>query len=392
MKLGRLLRKVSLKVKMDQMVVGNTEIEELNKKGTELLNEKGYSEAQNCFVKALDLAKQKMNQRLIAESSFNIGKVKIREGNLEEGLEYYKKALSLVEPLGDKKLIFSMTTSIGNVYIIQKKLDEALSMLERCLKGLKSESDDNNKLNIYYKIGTIQLEQKKLQEALDSFETALTIATQLNNMDFIKRTEVKIATIRDKLEGNRKSKQKLVLQTNKTMAKISQNENSVELSQPSVNINVLRNEAEVKDYVLQIYFLSSLFSFLFSILLLMMFFINSEFLVYLVFNLFVSFGIIGPLFALIQSTSFREQRFYYNSLTQQDIIQQIKTDNYNLVQQNENHYIFEKNANTLTNVTIVLVFEKNFFLIYGPQKVRDRQRKTFQWHIMFSQANSTYPS
>lgn len=368
-----------------------TEIGELHKKGTALLNEGRFSEAQDYFLKALDLAKQMMSQRLIAESSFNIGEVNIRQEKLDEGLQYYTKALTILDQLGDRRFIAKVVLAIGNVYLTQNNHIDALSMFQRGLLELGSDGDSTTLLNVYYTIATIQLEQKKFLEALGSFETALTIATQLHNSDLMMKTEINIAEIRQNLSVSQKAiikerelEPEIVLPTfeNPTQTSHNTTENSVEFSKLDTNTAVLRTEAEFYPHVLRLYIFGSLFGLwgLFFLFLLLMpitelpFFIGSF--------LFWSFLITGPVYALYGYRSYKEQRFQYYSLTLHQIVQQTKTGKFKFFKQNENHYIFKKDVSEVKSFSIVLVFEKNFFLLFAPKKTMNGLSKTFDWSVL----------
>lgn len=156
------------------------------------------------------------------------------------------------------------------------------------------------------------------------------------------------------------------------------NKNPFEFSQSELNMSLLRTEAEFNLYVFRSYFLSSLFFFLFSILLISIFKFNTDLASYLLINFLASYVILGPLFVLI-STSFKKQKFYYDILTYQEIIKQIKEGKFYFFKQNANHYIFRKDTAEIISFPIVLIFEENFFLIYGPKKVVDRLRVANDW-------------
>lgn len=179
-------------------IIDKNEIAELNYKGKALMNEKKFSEALNCFLKAQDLSRQLNDQLLIGVSTFNVGEVKIYQGKLDEGIVNYKNSLSIFEQLGDKDLASHAFVSIGIVKMTQKKNKEALEMLQNGLKMLEGNYDIKRKLNIYYNIGSAQYDLGKIQESLISYETALTIATSLHNTEVMRRTENIMTQIRKK--------------------------------------------------------------------------------------------------------------------------------------------------------------------------------------------------
>lgn len=187
-------------VKENLVTNPKNEIENLNTKGISLLYHKNFSEALNNFQRALTLSEQIQDQRLKAISIFNIGEAIINQGKLEEGLDNYKKALNILEQLGDEKMISHVSIATGNVYLMQEKSEEGLQMLQNGIKGIERVGNINTKLNVFYNMGTVQFKLGKYQYALESFETALTIANNLQDTDIKRRTQANIILTRNKLK------------------------------------------------------------------------------------------------------------------------------------------------------------------------------------------------
>ena len=95
-----------------------------------------------------------------------------------------------------------------------------------------------------------------------------------------------------------------------------------------------------------------------------------------------SFLVGGPLLVIPINFQFKERRFYYNSLTPNIIVEQLISKNYKLVKQNQNHFIFKKNKRGMFSV--VLVFEKNFFILYGSRKFGKQLSNDYIWQKIFA--------
>lgn len=148
------------------------------------------------------------------------------------------------------------------------------------------------------------------------------------------------------------------------------------LTQDGLNLSVLRNEAGLIPSLILVYLLGSIFSLCFLILLFEFQKPLSELSNFIIPFLGLSL-LVGGLFVLSAFLSFKQQKFYYDSLTANQIVQQIQSENYKLISQNDNHYVFKKN--TVLNSKIVLVIEKSFFILYGPNKPRKTLMKDLGW-------------
>lgn len=98
---------------------------------------------------------------------------------------------------------------------------------------------------------------------------------------------------------------------------------------------------------------------------------------FILLSLGFSFLVGGPLLVIPINFQFKEHRFYYNSLTPNKIVEQVMSKNYKLVKQNQNHYIFKKNKRGMFSV--VLVFEKSFFILYGSRKLGKQLFNDYVW-------------
>ena len=95
--------------------------------------------------------------------------------------------------------------------------------------------------------------------------------------------------------------------------------------------------------------------------------------------IFMTTCVSGPMvfFLGLTTLSYKENSFYYNNLTNSNIIDQIQSQKFILVNKKGNQFTFQRKDFTV--MRIVVVFDKDLFLIYCPKGVMKNFRKKFGW-------------
>jgi len=153
------------------------------------------------YNRALCLAEQKGNLRIIAECYNNLGLIHKNQGKMRQALDYYYKALEIDETPNYGKA--SMINNIGSIYKAQGNFKEAIKYYKRALAVLNKHGNINEKATTLNNIGTILLAQEKSDEALTYFETSLNIARTQGNLYSISTTLGNIGTFYRNRNRNR---------------------------------------------------------------------------------------------------------------------------------------------------------------------------------------------
>ncbi|HHU47214.1 MAG TPA: tetratricopeptide repeat protein [Bacteroidales bacterium] len=137
------------------------------------LTEDEIQEAENYFIKALELQELGLNELAIEhyykgisinatapEPIFNMGNAYYAIDKFDDAIKCYQKVISM------KKDFPSVYLNMGNAYLDKKEYSQAISAYQTALEHTP------NNAAIYNNLGIIYLEQKNQQEAITAFKRA----------------------------------------------------------------------------------------------------------------------------------------------------------------------------------------------------------------------------
>lgn len=140
---------------------------------------KDYVNAENYYLKALNIYNKQYNKTQIAKCLMNIGILKHDQHELDAAYQQFKIALYYAKSINDFNLMANCYNNIGIVYRAQHKPDSALFYFEESMK-LKLMSDNDLELvDSYNNIALMHIELNNLKEvnyylqAADSMSKAL---------------------------------------------------------------------------------------------------------------------------------------------------------------------------------------------------------------------------
>lgn len=111
-------------------------------------------------------------------------------------------------------------------------------------------------------------------------------------------------------------------------------------------------------------------------------------------GLFLGSVIIAPIFTLASFFSFTERSFSYGRERPSYIKAQLGRKHFILVHQNENHFVYKLNkGRNFLNLKIVLVFNQDYFIVYGTKKIIKKLVDECVWNdYNFASYSDTFSS
>ncbi len=140
-----------------------------------------YAAAERNLDFFLELAKKKYNLKNYLDYYNNQGILNRAKGNLAMSLFYYKKGLLLTEKCNDSSKIATICHNIGRIYVKQGDLNQGLSYLLRSAALKEKLGQKKRYANSLGEIGSIFSSQQN-PVCLEYFYKALTIERETNNL------------------------------------------------------------------------------------------------------------------------------------------------------------------------------------------------------------------
>ncbi|MBS1646230.1 MAG: tetratricopeptide repeat protein [Bacteroidetes bacterium] len=136
------------------------------------------SQNANTLLKRLSLEK---NQDTIANLTGEIGRLYLKEGNMEKALEYLKKELELSKNIYTERHKAYCYNTIATIYARVGNTNEAISNFIRALKIAEDEKDYKLASGLYNNIGNLYVKLKMLEDALKYIHKGMELKKQIGD-------------------------------------------------------------------------------------------------------------------------------------------------------------------------------------------------------------------
>jgi len=135
------------------------------------------------------------NKQIKGSCFSNIGVVFLQQNNGSKALEYFFKALNIAKELDDRRLMATSLGNIGTIYFDQADYSKSLDYYTQSLK-ISTETDDKYATAMNFgKIGQIYNKQHKENEAEVYYQNALKIAIEIGDLELIKNQQKELADL-----------------------------------------------------------------------------------------------------------------------------------------------------------------------------------------------------
>jgi len=141
----------------------------------------GAQAGREAFERAIVLAEEAGDSRLLAQLTGNLGDVCVSEGRASDARERYREALCAFEAMGDDLGRGFVLSNLGIVAMLLGELDEADHMLHTALALQRSVGDRRSEGLTLTNLGQLAAERRDLALAETHFREALTIHQELGD-------------------------------------------------------------------------------------------------------------------------------------------------------------------------------------------------------------------
>ena len=140
-----------------------------------------YDEARSLYQRSLDIKRKLGDQRVIAGSFHQLGRLAQDQGDLDEACSLYQQSLDIARKLGDQSGIASSLHNLAVIAQDQGDLDEARSLYQQSLDIARKLGDQRGIANSLHQLGRLAEDQGDHVEATRMFREALTILERLRS-------------------------------------------------------------------------------------------------------------------------------------------------------------------------------------------------------------------
>lgn len=218
-----------------------------------------YDKALEFMTNSLRLYQQAKNEDGILRCFTNIGTIYSDIGIPENALTYSKKALDLSRKLNNPDLEAANLNNIGEIYYSTGDYENSIEYYNLALEIEGAYNDLWSKANTIRNIGSVYFEQKKYSQAQEKFNEALAIASEISSGILLKEIYFDLYKLYDLLEDYQKALNYHILFTNlndsifgeNKRMEISKIESSNKMKYKDQQLQIIRNENEVKNLTIK---------------------------------------------------------------------------------------------------------------------------------------------
>jgi len=244
--------------------------------------QKKHNDALEYYRRALQIKEKLNDKKGIANVCNAIGIIYKKTGKLDTALLYYNKSLNIYKELNEKNGIADALNNIGILYFMKKDTTSTLECFEQVWQLRKETGDKNGEATILYNIGFIKNCKKKHKEALSYFEKSLLLSREIgdsarvldnygaihenyaemkeyalayryfllfdNLKDYLNNTTntKQLNEIKTKYETEKKEKEIILLNREKTLQQLLLTEKESELLKQNLEIKLNRQQTEIE--------------------------------------------------------------------------------------------------------------------------------------------------
>ncbi len=154
---------------------------QLNQQGNEHFSRGFYTEAYQCYAKALEADHLSGDQRALVATLGNLGNICAVSGKREQANAYYHEVLELQKILGDDRGISSTLANLGNLYVDAGEWERGRAYYLEALDMMELFKDDAAKAVLLSDLGLVAKETKKFEDALEYYSQSITFMRRVGN-------------------------------------------------------------------------------------------------------------------------------------------------------------------------------------------------------------------
>ncbi|MFY0625139.1 MAG: tetratricopeptide repeat protein [Reichenbachiella sp.] len=149
-----------------------------------------YDIALEHYKKALDLLDTLAHPNIHLDLIFNIGMLKLRQGDISSALTDYYKALKIGEQVQQPCEMGYIKGNIGLCLIKQGNFESAISFIDQAVNSANKCDNNLYRTTAYFALGELNTKLKKDNLAKEAFSKSLMIARRIDEHDFISKSSL----------------------------------------------------------------------------------------------------------------------------------------------------------------------------------------------------------
>lgn len=141
-----------------------------------------WADAEHCYHRVLELAKQTDNAKEEATSLLNIGRLYAQQGRWNEAEECYTQSFEIRQRLNNEIGAARVLANIGSLFYVQRRLDQATQTYRLSLSMLEPFGIEAVGWQSYNNLGNAYIAQQQWEKASISYQQSLQIAHKLSDL------------------------------------------------------------------------------------------------------------------------------------------------------------------------------------------------------------------
>jgi len=155
---------------------------QLNRQGNVHFSRGFYTEAYQCYTKALEADRKSGDQRSLVATLGNLGNICAVSGQREQANAYYQEVLDLQKRLGDERGISSTLANLGNLHVDAGEWERGRAYYLEALDMMNRFQDDTAKAVLLSDLGLVAKEIRYFEQAMDYYSQSLTLMKRVGNL------------------------------------------------------------------------------------------------------------------------------------------------------------------------------------------------------------------
>ena len=153
----------------------------LNRQGNAHFSRGFYTEAYECYVKALEADRKSGDQRALVATLGNLGNICAVSGQREQANAYYQEVLELQKLLGDDRGFSLTLVNLGNLHVEPADWQRGRAYYLEALDMMDLFKDDAAKAVLLSDLGLVAKETQQYDKAMDYYSQSITLMKRVGN-------------------------------------------------------------------------------------------------------------------------------------------------------------------------------------------------------------------
>ncbi len=154
---------------------------QLNQQGNAHFSRGFYTEAYQCYARALEADRKSGDPRTLAATLGNLGNICAVSGKRQQAQEHYQEVLELQKTIGDNRGISATLANLGNLHVDAGEWERGRAYYLEALDGMELFQDDAAKAVLLSDLGLVAKETRHFVQARDYYSESIPLMQRVGN-------------------------------------------------------------------------------------------------------------------------------------------------------------------------------------------------------------------